>query len=92
MAQWYHADTDANIGLRAGNGKAFIDCDDKKKPGTTETVTRWLNRLGYHEGSYPMVQTPSGGSHIYVNFTSDEMIDSKRNLLEEMGAGEFRYG
>src|SRR6266487_2272524 len=73
ITQWRHAAPDSNIGLRAGNGKAFIDCDDKNHPGTTETITRWLDGLGYHEGDYPMVSTPSGGAHIYVNFTSDMM-------------------
>src|SRR5438093_1124830 len=40
ITQWRYAAPDSNIGLRAGNGKAFIDCDDKNHPGTTETITR----------------------------------------------------
>ncbi len=91
ITQWHNASPHANIGLRAGNGKAFIDCDDKNQSGTTETITRWLDGLGYHIGDYPLVRTPSGGAHIYVTFTSN-MMDSKKNLLPSIGAGEFRYG
>src|SRR5687768_12040279 len=86
--QWRNASEDANFGLRAGNGKAFIDCDDKNQLGTSATVTRWLDGLGYQEGDYPMVQTPSGGNHVYVNFTGS-LLGSKRNL--SIGSGEFRY-
>src|SRR5690242_3705761 len=50
LHQWYRAPQDSNIGLRAGNGKAFIDCDDKNHPGTFENVVRWLDGLGHkHE-------------------------------------------
>src|SRR5258706_16249102 len=38
-AQWDYAQSKyetQNIGLRAGNGKAFIDCDDKATPGTAD--------------------------------------------------------
>src|SRR5215216_91227 len=77
ITQWHNAPSGANIGLRAGNGKAFIDCDDKNQPGTTETITRWLDGLGYQEGDYPEIVTPSGGTHIYINFTGD-LMDSKR--------------
>lgn len=91
ITQWHYAKENANIGLRAGHGKAFIDCDDKNQPGTSETITRWLNGLGHQPGSYPVVQTPSGGTHVYVNFTGN-MIDSKKNLLPDFGKGDFRYG
>jgi hypothetical protein len=89
--QWRHAKPDANIGLRSGYQKAFIDLDDKNRPGTSETFFRWLYGKGYQTGSYPVVETPSGGHHVYVKFTG-KMIDSKRNLLPGIGAGEFRYG
>lgn len=97
ITQWNYAKGSVNIGLRAGYGRAFIDCDDKNKIGTFETVTRWLDGLGYHVGDYPIVQTPTlteigtHGAHIYVNFTG-QMMDSKKNLKSDIGAGEFRYG
>jgi len=91
ITQWKNANPHGNIGLRAGNGKAFIDCDDKNRAGTFETVTRWLAGLGHKEGSYPVIETPNRGAHIYINFASD-MLDSKKNLLPSIGAGEFRYG
>ena len=49
----------------------------------------WLAGLGYEPGEYPVVRTPSGGSHIYVNFAGG-MMDSSKKLA--LGAGEFRYG
>ncbi len=91
ITQWKNVQADSNIGLRAGDGKAFIDCDDKNQPGTTENITRWMDGLGYHEGDYPLVRTPSGGAHIYTTLTSD-LMNSKKNLLPSMGKGEFRYG
>lgn len=86
--QWQRAPEDANFGLRAGHGKAFIDCDTKSDPSTTENVLRWLDGLGIR--NYPIVQTPSGGSHIYVNFEG-VLLGSKRNLSRQIGKGEFRY-
>jgi len=92
VSQWYNAPTDANIGLRAGNGIAFIDCDDKNKPGTFENVTRWLAGLGYDFEALPIVQTASGvGRHVYVNF-SGALLGSRRNFVTTIGAGDFRYG
>jgi hypothetical protein len=91
VRQWHNTPQDVNIGLRAGNGRAFIDCDDRNRPGTFEAVTRWLDGLGYHPGSYPVVQTASGvGRHVYVNWTGS-MLGSKRNLSSDLGAGEFRF-
>jgi hypothetical protein len=86
--QWQRAPEGANFGLRAGHGKAFIDCDTKNDPATTANVTRWLDGLGVRD--YPIVQTPSGGAHVYVNFAG-VLLGSKRNLTSEMGTGEFRY-
>jgi hypothetical protein len=92
--QWYNAPNDSNLGLRAGNGKAFIDCDDGHKggAGTFDNVTRWLAGLGYDLEALPVVQTASGiGRHIYVNFTGN-LFGSRRNLVSSFGAGDFRYG
>lgn len=91
VRQWYKAPNNANIGLRAGNERAFIDCDDKNHPGTFEAVTRWLDGLGYHPGDYPVIQTASGvGRHIYVNWAG-AMLGSSRSLSRDLGAGEFRF-
>ena len=94
VSQWYKAPNDANLGLRAGNGKAFIDCDDghKNGQGTFENVTRWLAGLGYDCETLPVVQTASGvGRHIYVNF-SGALLGSRRNFVTSFGVGDFRYG
>ncbi|MBN1451135.1 MAG: bifunctional DNA primase/polymerase [Anaerolineales bacterium] len=91
VRQWYGAPKDANIGLRAGDGRAFLDCDDKNQPGTFDNVVSWLAGLGYHPGSYPVVQTASGiGRHVYVNWAG-RMLGSKRNFVNQFGAGDFRY-
>lgn len=94
-SQWDYAQKEykqPNIGLRAGNGKAFIDCDDKAKPGTADNVIRWLDGLGYNPGNYPLVQTASGiGRHVYVNFTGT-LFGSGKKLVAAMGAGELKYG
>ncbi len=90
--QWHNAPANSNIGLRAGNGKAFIDCDDKNRPGAFKNVLHWLAGLGYEAGLLPIVQTASGvGRHVYVNFTG-ALLGSRRNLTGSMGAGDFRYG
>ncbi len=90
ITQWHNTPPDSNIGLRAGHGKAFIDCDDKNQGGTFANVTRWLDGLGHQRDELPIVRTPSGGAHVYINFTG-ELFGSKRNLARAMGAGEFRY-
>lgn len=88
--QWQNAPADANFGLRAGNGKAFIDCDTKTDPATTGNVIRWLDSLGIRE--YPIVTTPSGGAHIYLNFHyAGVLLGNSKKLISQMGAGEFRY-
>jgi hypothetical protein len=90
--QWQEVkDEKVNLGLRAGNGKAFIDCDDKNIPGTSENVFNWLASLGYPRGSYPIIQTASGiGHHVYVSFT-DYLPGNISNFIPSMGAGDFRY-
>jgi len=92
--QWYNAPADSNLGLRAGNGIAFLDCDDghKNGKGTFENVTRWLAGLGYDVDTLPVVQTASGiGRHIYVSFTGN-LFGSRRNFVTSFGLGDFRYG
>ena len=92
LTQWRNVTEDLNVGLRSGNGMAFIDCDDKEVPGTSENVFNWLAGLGYNRGDYPIVQTASGvGHHVYVNFT-ETLPKSRSNLVQSMGAGDFRYG
>lgn len=92
IAQWHNAPADSNIGLRAGHGKAFLDLDDKNKPGTSAAVARWMEGRGYHAGDYPTVRTPNNGTHIYVNFTdTDKLLGSKRLFSSGDLAGDFRY-
>lgn len=94
VTQWHNAPTDANLGLRAGNGRAFIDCDDGHEGGhgTFENVTRWLAGLGYACETLPVVQTASGnGRHVYVNFAGN-LLGSYRKFVTSFGVGEFRYG
>lgn len=91
LTQWQNAKESSNIGLRAGNGKAFIDCDDKNVPGTSTNVFNWMSGLGHKRGHYPVVQTASGiGHHIYVNFTGS-MLNNKRNFTSSIGSGDIRY-
>lgn len=94
VTQWHNAPTDANLGLRAGNGIAFIDCDDGHEggQGTFENVTNWLTSLGYDRETLPVVQTASGnGRHVYVNFAGT-LLGSRRNFVTSFGVGDFRYG
>lgn len=94
VTQWHNAPTDSNLGLRAGNGIAFIDCDDGHEggQGTFENVTRWLAGLGYACETLPVVQTASGnGRHVYVNFAGN-LLGSYRKFVTSFGVGEFRYG
>jgi hypothetical protein len=92
FTQWHKAPGNANIGLRAGSGRAFIDCDNDQDPETFQNVTQWLDGLGYHAGSYPVVQTPSGiGRHVYVNL-SGALLGNWQKLNKSIGGGEFRYG
>lgn len=91
---WENAPKDANLGLRAGGRAelAFIDCDDKERPGTLVNVQNWLDGLGYPNGSYPLVRTASGlGGHIYIQFGKG-LPKHTRDISERFGSGEFRYG
>lgn len=88
--QWAEVGDRANVGLRAGNGIAFVDCDS---PQTFDNVSRWLASLGYYVGDHdaPVVVTPSGGRHVYVSFRGN-LAGSWRRLKSDVGAGEFRFG
>lgn len=91
---WKDIPEGANIGLRGGGciGAAFIDCDDKAKPGTYDRAESWLAGLGYCPEDYPVIQTASGiGRHVYVRFAGG-LSDDYCTLAPEFGAGEFRYG
>ncbi len=88
---WQNSPQDANIGIRGGGPAdvAFIDCDEWK---VFEYVTNHLAGLGYHANSYPIVQTASGiGRHIYITLAG-MLSGEARNLSNEIGKGEFRYG
>lgn len=88
---WQNAPQGANIGIRGGGlaNVAFIDCDN---PQAFETVTNHLAGLGYRGDSYPVVQTASGeGRHIYITLAG-ELSGDARDLSQEVGDGEFRYG
>lgn len=88
---WQTAPERANIGIRGGGlaSVAFIDCDE---PRTFGNMTSWLAGLGYRNDSYPVVQTASGeGRHVYITLAG--MLDGDaRDLSNEIGGGEFRYG
>ncbi len=92
---WNNAKAKSNIGIRCGgkSGVAVIDCDDKEKPGTAETIVRFLSGLGLAENSYPLVKTASGtGRHIYIK-SKNVPKDRHFSLISgEVGAGEFRFG
>jgi transposase len=90
--QWENAESWANIGLRAGNGVAFIDCDNKTDPNTFDNITRWLAGLGYDSWNMPIVQTASGvGRHIYINLKGP-LLGHYRRFINDIGTGELRYG
>lgn len=92
FTQWYNAPNDSNLGLRAGNRKAFLDCDDKNKQGTTENIINLLEGLGHKRETLPIVQTASGVSrHIYVEFTG-ALFGSRKKFISSFGDGDFRYG
>lgn len=91
---WRGVPENANIGLRGGGNAAiaFLDCDEKKRPGTFDNAVSWMSGLGYSPGSYPLIQTASQvGRQIYIAF-SGGLPGHSRNLANEFGAGEFRYG
>jgi DNA-binding transcriptional regulator GbsR (MarR family) len=93
-ALWKQAEPGANIGLKAGGNchLAFIDCDDKDRPGTYQNVQKYLADLGLKSGDYPVIQSASGiGRQIYIRFDGD-LPGHSRDLARHLGAGEFRYG
>ncbi len=88
---WQNAPQGMNIGIRGGGlaDVAFIDCDESR---TFETVKNYLAGLGFRDSSYPIVQTASGeGRHIYITLAG-MLSGEARNLSNETGKGEFRYG
>jgi hypothetical protein len=88
---WQNAPQDANIGIRGGGlaDAAFIDCDN---PQAFKIVTNYLAGLGYRGDSYPVVRTPKkDGRHIYITLMGVLSGDA-RDLSQEVGDGEFRYG
>jgi hypothetical protein len=89
---WLGVDAGAHIGLRAGDGIAFLDLDAKKDPGSVDAGKRYLAGLGYMpDGDYPLVRTPSGGAHVYMSFKGD-LPGHVRTLRHDFAAGEFRFG
>jgi hypothetical protein len=88
---WQNAPQNANIGIRGGGlaNVAFIDCDE---PQTFKNVTDWLAGLGIRGDSYPVIQTASDeGRHVYISLAGALSGDA-RDLSQEIGGGEFRYG
>ncbi len=88
---WQNAPQDVNIGIRGGGlaDAAFIDCDN---PQAFEIVTNFLAGLGYRGDSYPVVRTPKkDGRHIYITLAG-MLSGEARDLSQEVGNGEFRYG
>lgn len=92
---WRDAPPDALLGVRAGGSAqvAFLDCDEKTKPGTFANASRWLVGLGYDpEADVPVVQTASGvGRHVWLRFEG-ALPGNYRTLDSAFGAGELRYG
>jgi predicted transcriptional regulator len=88
--QWANVRDGGNLGLRAGDGIAFVDCDN---PATFASATLFFGGLGYYvtDDGAPVVATPSGGRHVYVSFRGGLPGDWRR-LAKDFGAGEFRYG
>lgn len=75
-----------NIGLRAGAGFVFVDCDDKNNPHTTETVLSHLEALGYA----PRVETPNHGTHLHLICNDAPAGFSVGLLHPDAGTGEIR--
>lgn len=90
--QWEQAPADANIGLRCGGESALcvLDSDDKKV-STWQNVHSFLAGIGIDPGSYPVIQTLSGGKHAYLSLAGT-LDGNYRNFAPSFGAGEFRYG
>ena len=92
--QWRNCPSECNIGIRAGGSinAAFLDLDEKNKPGTFETATNFLKGLGINPGEYPVTKTASGhGRHIYLQLLN--VLDGNvRKFLPDFGDGDFRFG
>lgn len=91
---WRGMGWDVNVGIRMGGASqlAVIDCDEAKQPGTYERIVRHLAESNHLPGDYPVVQSASGnGRHIYFLFQG-ALNGNSRNLSNDFGAGEFRYG
>jgi hypothetical protein len=71
-----------NIGIRAGQGLAIIDCD---APQTTEAISDWSNGLGLN---LPTVQTQSGNRHFYLKCDNIPAGINWQRLA--IGPGELR--
>ena len=86
--QWYETRTpEVNLGVRAGNGYAIVDCDDTK---SLFNVTDWSRGIGLEA---PVVITPSGGRHVYLRTDNvPANMDSWSKLPPDVGGGEFRFG
>jgi len=77
-----------NIGVRAGNGVAIIDCDDVT---TATAVLKYFEGLGLGLGKYPLVQSASGdGRHIYIELDNDT-YGAYMHLGDGL-SGELRFG
>lgn len=81
---WY---PDANIGLApAKSGLVCIDVDKKDGiDGEKEMYVDWdLCDLqpSLVKDQTPVVKTPSGGNHVYIQFTGDQLGNSAKTLLK----------
>jgi len=77
-----------NIGVRAGDGVAIIDCDDVT---TATTVLLHLESIGLGLGKFPLVQSASGdGRHIYIELDND--LTGNYLRLGNGLSGELRFG
>mgnify|MGYP000036800650 CR=1 FL=1 len=77
-----------NIGVRAGQGVAIIDCDDVT---TATAVLQHLAGLGFGLDKFPLVQSASGdGRHIYIELDNDTYGNYMH--LGDGLSGELRFG
>lgn len=84
VQQWQDAGPrfSGNIGILAGNGCAIIDCDSRD---TVEAVKSGLDGLGI---APPVVYTPSGGQHFYIQLQDVPKAFNWSRLA--VGPGELR--
>ena len=89
-----------NIGLLAGNGYGFIDCDG---PATVEAVNAMLGDLAgptrdgrpakyaaYADRKAPRVTTPHDGQHVYIRVKNVPDGFNWARLPGDVGTGELR--